>query len=92
MDVYAKIAVKIIQHQEDIIGPIALEQAKKVAGLSVDWSKREVSLAGDEGAVLDALVNQYKLLFGQMAVHSCRDTAMEYVPDIPKGKLPRFLA
>ncbi len=92
MDVYAKIAVKIIQHQEDIIGPIALEQAKKVTGLSVDWSKREVSLTGDEGKVLDALVNQYKVLFGQMAVHACRETAMEYVAELPKGKLPQFLS
>lgn len=92
MDIYAKIAVKIIAQQEDVIGPIALEQAKKVSGLSVDWPKREVVLNGNEGQILDALVDKYKRLFGQTAVHSCRQTAMEFIADLPKEKLPQFLS
>ena len=53
MDILAQVAQKIIQEQEKIIGPIALEQARKVEGLSVDWDKHEVKLSGDEKLVLE---------------------------------------
>ena len=48
MDVYEQIAVKIIGGQEAIIGPVAIEQAQRVAGLKVDWAKKEVVVDGNK--------------------------------------------
>ena len=43
MDILSQIAEKIIKEQENIIGPVALEQAQKVPGLSVDIAKNKVT-------------------------------------------------
>ena len=43
MDVFGQIVEKIIKEQESIIGPVALEQARKVEGLNVDWEKHVIS-------------------------------------------------
>lgn len=91
MDILAQIAQKIIQEQEKIIGPIALEQAKKVEGLSVDWDKREVKLAGDEKIVLENLVKKYQSLFGRASVEVCKE-ALESIPDKSSiNNLPEIL-
>ena len=39
MDLFEQIVVKIIQQQEAIIGPIAVEQAKQVKKLKIDWDQ-----------------------------------------------------
>ena len=91
MDILAQVAQKIIQEQEKIIGPIALEQAKKVEGLSVDWEKHEVKLAGDEKAILENLVKKYRSLFGRASVEVCKE-ALGSIPDkIPSTNLPDIL-
>ena len=41
MDIFAQIARKIIEEQENIIGPVVLEQAKKVQGLRQAGMLRE---------------------------------------------------
>ncbi len=75
MDIYAQIAVKIIAAQEAIIGPVAVEQAKQVTGIHVDWVKQQISIDGDEAAAIDQLVEQYKGLFGQISVEVCKESA-----------------
>jgi len=91
MDIYAQMATKIIKEQESIIGPIALEQAKKVNGLNVDWQKKEVIIAGDESAILEKLVEQYQHLFGQTSVEVCRDAIKGMRADVPPEKMPPLL-
>ncbi len=91
MDIYAKLTVKIIQEQENIIGPIALEQAQKVSGLSVNWSKHEVLLTGNEKEVVDHLVEQYEHLFGRASVEVCREAVKEMLADMPSGQRPETL-
>jgi hypothetical protein len=91
MDTYAKIAIKIIQEQEGIIGPIALEQANKVAGLSVDWGKHEVAITGDERDVVDHLVAQYEHLFGRASVEVCREAVKDIVISLPQNQRPQSL-
>lgn len=91
MDVFAQMAVKIIKEQESIIGPIALEQAKKVQGLDVDWSKKEVRISGNESATLEKLVEQYQHLFGQTSVEVCKDAVKGMKSDIPTDKMPPLL-
>ena len=52
---------------------MALEQARKVPGLKVDWPNRAISIEGDEKVILEKLVEQYRHLFGQTSVEVCKD-------------------
>lgn len=89
MDIFAQMAVKIIREQESIIGPVALEQARKVPGLKVDWQKHEVALGGDEKAVIENLVKQYQHLFGKTSVEVCKDAIKGL--SVPADSLPALL-
>lgn len=89
MDIFAQMAVKIIREQESIIGPVALEQARKVPGLKVDWQKHEVVLGGDEKAIIDSLVKQYEALFGQTSIEVCKDAIKGL--SVPADSLPALL-
>lgn len=89
MDVFAQMAEKIIKEQESIIGPVALEQAKKVPGLKVDWQKHEVKLEGDEKAIIENLVKQYQHLFGQTSVEVCKSAIKNL--QVPPNNLPALL-
>ena len=91
MDVYAEIATKIIEQQESIIGPVAIEQAKQVAGIKVDWVKHEVEISGNEAAVIDKLVAKYKELFGQISVEVCKEAASKFSSKLSGDKLPKSL-
>ena len=87
MDVYARLVEKIIQEQEKIIGPVALEQARKVPGLTVDLQKHDIQFQGKEMDILEKLVEQYRILFGQASVEMCKDA----VRGISSGRKPDTL-
>lgn len=91
MDVYAQIAEKIIEQQETIIGPVAIEQAKQVPNMSVDWEKKEVKISGNEASAIDKLVAQYKDLFGQISVEVCKEAASKLLGELPADKQPKSL-
>jgi hypothetical protein len=91
MDVYAQMAVKIISQQETIIGPVAIEQAKAVSGLKVNWDKHEVTVSGNEQAVIDKLVDQYKELFGKISVEVCKEATSKLISQLPADKQPHSL-
>lgn len=91
MDVYAQMATKIIEQQQTIIGPVAIEQAKSVSGLKVDWDKHHVSVSGNEQAVIDKLVSQYKELFGKISVEVCKEAASKLLSELPADKQPASL-
>ncbi len=91
MDVYSQIAEKIIEQQESIIGPVAIEQAKAVSGIKVDWAKHEVTISGDESAAIDKLVAKYKELFGQISVEVCKEAAAKFATKLDADKLPKSL-
>lgn len=91
MDIYSQIAVKIIEKQENIVGPVAVEQAKTVSGLIVGWDKHEATVSGDGSSVIDKLVNQYKGLFGQISVDVCKEAASSLVSKLPSGGMPQAL-
>lgn len=91
MDVYAQIATKIIEQQETIIGPVAIEQAKSVSGLIVDWANHKVSVSGNEQTVIDKLVAQYKELFGKISVEVCKEAAAKLINQLPADKQPTSL-
>lgn len=91
MDIFAQIAEKIIIEQEKIIGPIALEQARKVQGLNVNMQKHEVKFVGSQKEVLENLIEQYRHLFGQASVEVCREAVKGIISDAPKEKVPSLL-
>jgi hypothetical protein len=91
MDVYAQIVRKIIEQQEAIIGPVAIEQASRVPNLSVDWPNHEIKVSGDQAAVVDSLVRQYEHLFGRLSVEVCKDATLQLVSQLPPEKQPKTL-
>jgi hypothetical protein len=90
-DVYAQIAIKIIKSQEVIIGPVAIEQAKRIPHIKVDWDAEQVTITGDEAKTLDALINTYKELFGQISVEVSKEAAASLVGKLPANQLPEAL-
>ncbi len=92
MDVYSQIIERIIKHQESIIGPIAVEQAEHVDNLKVNWAKKDVAITGDGAKVVDALVEQYKGLFGKTSVEVCREAAGPLMNKLTAGQMPKSLA
>ena len=91
MDVYAKIIAKIILAQEAIIGPVAIEQALRVPGLTINWDKHEVSVAGDEAEAVDNLVEIYQELFGQISKEVSKEAAAPLLGELKAADLPQAL-
>lgn len=92
MDSISQLTVQIIKAQERVIGPIAVEQAKQVSGLTVDWSTKEVSIQGNSSSVLDSLIKQYEGLFGQTSIEVCKSAVKSMLDTVPKDQLPPVLA
>lgn len=91
MDIFAQMVERIIKEQEAIIGPLALEQAKKVPGLSIDFHKGSIVLAENKKEVLEKLVEQYKRFFGQASVEVCKDAVRGMLTKIPENQRPALL-
>ena len=91
MDIFGQLAEKIIEEQEHIIGPIALEQARKVHGLKVDWDKHDIQLEGNKTDVVEKLVEQYKDLFGQASVEACKEAVRGIISQVPQNQVPSLL-
>lgn len=91
MDIFGQIVEKIIIEQEKIIGPIAMEQASKVSGLKVNWSKHEVMFQGEKKEIIENLIEKYKALFGQASVEVCKEAASGLISQIPQNERPPLL-
>jgi predicted Zn-dependent protease len=90
-DVYAQIIEKIIAQQEAIIGPIAIQQAEMVGELKIDWPQHSVNISGSPQVAIDDLVQQYKDLFGQIAVETCKEAASKLLSQLPANEQPKSL-
>lgn len=91
-DIFDQIVSKIIEQQEAIIGPIAVDQAKLVKELEIDWvNKHEVDITGSPQVAVDELVAQYKELFGQIAVETCREAVAALIGQLPADQQPSSL-
>jgi hypothetical protein len=91
MDIFAQIADRIIKEQEAIIGPIALEQAQKVPGITFDEVRHEVAISGDKKTTLENLVRQYEKLFGPASVEVCKEAVKTLVSKAPTNEVPSLL-
>lgn len=88
-DIYSEVIEKIIKEQETIIGPLAVEQAKKVSGLS--FNNGNPTIAGDKLHVLEMLVKQYEQIFGKASVEVCKDAASSFLSKMPANEVPSLL-
>lgn len=91
MDVYSQMAVKIIAGQEVIIGPVAVEQAKQISNLKIDWPKHSISIDGNKLDAINDLIETYKSLFGQISVEVSREAISSLLGKLPAGQMPEAL-
>jgi hypothetical protein len=91
MDIYSELAQKIIKEQETIIGPVAIEQARKVDGLVVDEKVQNITFNGDKKVILENLVKQYQNLFGLTSVEVCREAVRGVISKASKDQIPQVL-
>lgn len=90
MDPYTEGINKIIKEQQAVIGPLAIDQAKKVAGLEIE-STGGIKIVGDKKEILNNLVNQYAKLFGQASVEICKEAFSSFSDKIPATEIPDIL-
>lgn len=90
MDPFIEAISRIIKEQQSIIGPLALDQAKKVVGLEVN-SVDDMKIKGNKKQVLENLVNQYTKLFGKASVEVCKEAFQPFINKIPTSEIPEIL-
>ncbi len=90
MNQYSQIVSQIIKDQEAIIGPVALEQARKVKGLDVA-NINDIKINGDGKDILMHLVDQYSKLFGRASIEVCKEAVHEVESKLKPEELPEIL-
>ncbi len=90
MDLYAEIVDRIIKEQQSIIGPLALDQAKKVEGVSVS-DNNQVKIQGNGKQILEHLVSQYEKFFGKASIEVCKDALSPIKDKLASIDLPEVL-
>lgn len=92
LSIFDQISIRIIKEQELVIGPVAWEEAKKVAGFHiVDQNAGTVTFDGDPKEVLNRLVAQYSRLFGQVSKEVCKEAVQDLLAELPSGDIPDSL-
>ena len=81
----------IIDHQRLIIGPLADQQARKVAGITITDAGSVMVKTKDPTSILVDLVRSYEHLFGRASVEACKDAVRETQIPIPQDDLPEIL-
>ena len=90
MDPVVQAVSKIIKEQQAIIGPIALDQAKKVNGLTLT-STDDVKITGNKKQTLDNLVRQFEKFLGQASIQVCKEAFKPFSEKISQTDIPDIL-
>lgn len=90
MDPVAQAASKIIKEQQAIIGPVALDQAKKVDGFLIEGAD-DIKVTGSKKQALESLVRQFEKLFGKASVQVCKEAFAPFSEKIPATDIPDIL-
>ncbi len=69
---YQKAVLNIVNMQKEIIGPLALDMARRVGAIKIEDGN--VEIIGDPKEVLHNLVKEYEVLFGALSVKVSRDS------------------
>ncbi len=91
MDIFAQIADRIINEQQNIIGPVALEQAQKVPGLTIDIKTHTVTLEGNKKEIIEKLFMTFHDLFGPASDYVSKSAVREMITQVPKDQIPQVL-
>lgn len=84
-DEYRKMLTDLIQKQMVVLGPnIALDKARKVAGLKVSDDGTVLDMDGNPALVLKGVANEYMALSGQIAQMTL-NTLLEKYPTLKAG-------
>lgn len=90
IDSYAQVVRQIIKEQESIIGPVALEQARKISGLEIA-NLDDIKLNGDAKKIVGDLVAQYAKLFGKASIEVCKEAIHDGKTNVSSEELPEIL-
>lgn len=86
-DKYKTAILNIVNTQKLIIGPLAIDMAKKVPDIT--FRNGNVEIVGDPVKILHALVKEYEVLFGELSVKVSRDSIKEI--EFQPSELPEIL-
>lgn len=89
MNAYEQAVSKIIQEQQLIIGPLAIDQARKIKGIEVETDA--VRLIGDGKDLLNSLVKRYSEFFGQASIEVCKDAVHDITSKMTPDQIPDVL-
>ncbi len=86
------VAIRIIQEQALVIGPMAWSEASKVEGLRiVNQSSAQITLEGDQKQIIDRLVAQYERLFGRASHEVCKEAVAGMLTQLREDEIPSSL-
>jgi hypothetical protein len=92
MNTYQEIIKSIIQAQMNIIGPMAVEEANKVEGISVDFGLNNITITGDNAQLVQKLITQYSLLFGAISIEVSKEAIEKIMKNSKENiKLPAII-
>lgn len=89
-EVYEILASAIVKQQEQIVGPVAWSEARRVEGIVIESSSIK-KINGDGKQVIESLVKQYATLFGRASIEACRDAVRSVVATLDKDQIPEIL-
>lgn len=89
-ELYNKILREILKRQREIIGPLAITQAKTVKGINISGDEVDIIEGVDQKKVLSNLVIAYSNIFGNVSIEVCKD-AVKNISGVTKKDLPNIL-
>ncbi|MFA6982107.1 MAG: hypothetical protein WC243_03745 [Patescibacteria group bacterium] len=90
LDKYTQAVLKIIKEQESLIGPLALDLAKKSENI-VFSNGAQVTINGNPIIALGDLVGQYNTLFGRTSVEVSKLAIKKSGESFTQEELPEIL-
>lgn len=84
---YQKAILNIVNMQKQIIGPLAMDMARRVGAIKI--TDGNVEIIGDPKDVLHKLVKEYEVLFGALSVKVSKDSIKEM--NFEPNELPEIL-
>jgi hypothetical protein len=70
---------------------VAVQQAQQIKGITIEWEQRIVAFTGDAKIVINQLVDQYKQLFGQIAVEVSKEATAKFTAQLSETQIPDAL-